>query len=153
MDEARKTIRMLDSKNKKSNIQGLARLEHHNEQVHASESHKVVRFNYKRPALQNYFVKGRVIMDSKYTRTRGGKSKQYEKLYEGEEETWNETIKAVSKKDAEEQYKQMATDYFNNNNHSKGQGSDDWRSSKVTDIFIDDVVPESSAKLIVKKIQ
>jgi len=40
----------------------------------------------------------------------------------------------------------MAAEYFNNNNHSKGQGSDDWRSSKVTDIFIDDVVPESSFK-------
>ena len=41
LDEAKKTIRMLDSKHKTQNIQGLARLEHHNEQVHASESHKV----------------------------------------------------------------------------------------------------------------
>jgi len=144
--QAKNTIVLLDSRGKENNIKALERLAHHRENANAAESHKVVRFNYKRPALQNYFVKGRVIMDSKYTRTRGGKSKQYEKLYEGEEETWNETIKAVSKKDAEEQYKQMATDYFNNNNHSKGQGSDDWRSSKVTDIFIDDVVPESSFK-------
>ena len=70
--EALKTITMLASRGKQSNIKALQRLEHHQENALASESHKAVRFNYKRPAKQKYFINGSVITTSKYSKIRSG---------------------------------------------------------------------------------
>ena len=105
LDGAKKTIRMLDSKNKATNIKCMQRLEHHDEQVHASELHEVFRFNYKRPALQNYLVTGRVEMDSTYSKTRTSGKKWRSKEYKDEIVNWWKTTEAVSKKQAAEQYR------------------------------------------------
>ena len=51
--QAKNTIVLLDSRGKENNIKALERLAHHRENANAAESHKVARFNYKRPALQN----------------------------------------------------------------------------------------------------
>ena len=105
--------------------------------VHASESHKVVRFNYKRPAKQNYFLKAHVDVISKYYQPRGGITKHYDKKNYQDLEPLSRTIEAVSKKGAVEQYKQMPVDEINRNSGGTSEGgSDEGGVKKVNDIII-----------------
>ena len=78
--EAIKTIAMLGSSGKKSNIKALERIETHRENL-LSTDHLSVRYNQQRGTKQNYFIKGSVDVISKYSRIRSGSVKHYDKTY------------------------------------------------------------------------
>ena len=77
--EANKTISMLGSSGTKSNIKALERIETHRENV-LSTDHPSVRYNQKRGAKHNYFIRGSVETTSKYSKTRSGNVKHYDKI-------------------------------------------------------------------------
>ena len=79
MREAMKTIELLGSKGKKKNIQGLERIEKQKEKETATG--KLVRFNVKRGTTQKYHIGGTVHRRQKYSRTRAGTTKYYDKVY------------------------------------------------------------------------
>ena len=75
--EAENTISLLSSRGKQNNIKGLERIEKHI--VTETTTGKLVRLNERRKEIQNYFIKGKVNTTSKYSKTRSGNTKTYDK--------------------------------------------------------------------------
>ena len=78
--DAIRTIEMLGSSGKKSNIKALKRIETHKEHV-VSIGHPSVRFNNKRGIKHNYFIRGTVYTTSKYSKTISGTVNHYDNTY------------------------------------------------------------------------
>ena len=94
-----------------------------------------MRFNQKRAVKQKYYISGRVETTSKYSRTRSGTIKHYDKRYHDSHE-FKQVIEATSRREAEAIYKKMAMDEFSinvDNSGSSGSGGNN------DDPFIDDV--------------
>ena len=69
-------------------------LETHKENA-LSTDHPSVRFNQQRGIVQSYQIRGSVDIKSKYSNTRSGEVKHYDKIY-NDNVTFNRTIRAVS---------------------------------------------------------
>ena len=100
---------MLGSSGKKSNLKALERIDRENVW---STDHPSVRYNQEEGIKQSYFIKGSVEATSKYSRTRTGAVKHYDKVYD-DVLPFSRTINAVSRKAAIEEYQKMAADQFN----------------------------------------
>lgn len=154
-DSLRKIFNLLKSRGEKNNQKGLELLNKF--KVAEPATGKINRERIKKaPRIQNYFVKGYVKTVSKYSRTRAGEQKFYDKEYH-EKDPMNRTIPAKSKEDAIEQFNQQAHDAFTRGSGREGPqyvagggnsihqgGSDEFVETDVVDVFIDDVVVESS---------
>ena len=125
-DTLRKIMTLLKSRGEKSNQQGVELLNKythiepakgkiHRQIVH-EQIHGITAQQRKRrdacAKVQNYFVKGYVNTTSKYSRTRAGETKIYDKEYH-DKNPLNKTIPAKSKQDAIAQFNQQAHDAFN----------------------------------------
>ena len=96
-DSLRKIFTLLKSKGDKSNQKGVELLNKYKGVAPATG--KINRDRVKKAPIQNYFVKGWVKTVSKYSRTRAGETKVYDKEYH-EKDPMNRTIPAKSKEDA-----------------------------------------------------
>ena len=93
-DTLRKKMTLLKSRGEKSNQQGVELL---NKYTHIEPAKgKINRDRMKKAPIQNYFVKGYVKTTSKYSRTRAGETKYYDKEYH-DKNPLNKTILAKSK--------------------------------------------------------
>ena len=108
-DSLRKIFTLLKSKGDKSNQKGVELLNKYRGVAPATG--KINRDRVKKAPIQNYFVKGWVKTVSKYSRTRAGETKVYDKEYH-EKDPMKRSILAKSKEDAIKEFNQQAHDAF-----------------------------------------
>ena len=152
-DSLRKIITMLKSKGAKTNEKGVELLNKY-KQIEPARG-KINRERMKKAPIQNYYVRGYVKTISKYSRTRAGETKYYDKEYH-DKNPMHRTIPAKSKEDAIKEFNQQANDAFTRGSEGpQGNGggsgyhagsSDEYIECDVVDVFVDDVVVESSYK-------
>jgi hypothetical protein len=114
-DTLRKIITMLKSKGAKTNEKGVELLNKY-KQIEPARG-KINRERMKKAPIQNYYVRGYVKTVSKYSRTRAGETKHYDKEYH-DKNPMHRTIPAKSTEDAIQQFNQQANDTFDRGSSS-----------------------------------